>query len=149
MRAKFTTRNLYLRNETVRNTLLALVRNLPLDDACPLEVVIREQIKGRKLDQNALYHAGPLRDIAEQAWVEGRQHSADVWHCYLKRELLPEDFDPALCREGYTKWEIDPDGERVLVGSTTQLTVKGFSTFLEGVYAFGSSLGVMFHEISR
>lgn len=144
MRAKFTTRTLYLRNETVRNTLLALVRNLPLDDAYPLEVVIREPIMARKLDQNARYHAGPLKDIADQAWVEGRQFDARVWHEMFKRELLPETFDPELCRESYEKWSFDPAGERILIGSTTELTVKGFAIFMESVYAWGANLGVQF-----
>lgn len=145
MRQRFTTRTLLLRNEQVRNNLLSIVRNLPLDDAFPLEVVIREQIKGRKLDQQALYWAGPLKDIAEQAWLDGRQFSAEVWHQYFRRELLPEEYDQERCREGYVKWQIDPAGERIMVGSTTQLTVKGFSEYLEAVFAFGASLGVQFH----
>lgn len=145
MRQRFVTRTLLLRNEQVRNNLLSIVRNLPLDDVYPLEVVIREQIKGRKPDQNALMWAGPLKDIAEQAWLDGRQFSAEVWHCYFRRELLPDEFDPERCREGYVKWQIDPAGERIIVGSTTQLTVKGFSEYLEAVYAFGASLGVQFH----
>ena len=144
MRAKFTTRTLLLRNEPVRNNLLALVRNLPLDDAYPLEVVIREQIKGRRPSQNDLYWAGPLRDISEQGWIEGRRFDAETWHVFFRRELLPEEFDPELCRENYRKWEYDPGGERVLVGSTTQLTVKGFSSYLEGVYAYGAGIGVNF-----
>lgn len=145
MRQRFTTRTLLLRNEQVRNNLLSIVRNLPLDDAFPLEVVIREQIKGRKPDQNALMWAGPLKDIAEQAWLDGRQFSAEVWHYYFRRELLPDEYDPERCRDGYTKWQIDPAGERIMVGSTTQLTVKGFSEYLEAVFAFGASLGVQFH----
>lgn len=144
MRAKFTTRQLYLRNETVRNTLLALVRNLPLDDMEPLEIVVREQIKGRRLDQNARYHAGPLKDIADQAWVQGRQYDMRVWHEMFKRELLPETFDPELCREPYEKWSFDPAGEKILIGSTTELTVKGFAIFMEAVYAWGANLGVQF-----
>ena len=143
MRAKFQTRTLLLRNESVRNNLLALVRNLPLDDAYPLEVVIREQIKGRKLDQNALYWVR-INEIAEQAWFEGRQFGPETWHIYMRRELLPEEFNPEYCREGYRKWAIDPAGERVLIGSTTQLTVRGFSDLIEAVTAFGVSYGVMF-----
>ncbi len=88
--------------------------------------------------------AGPLRDIAEQAWIEGRQHSAEVWHEYFKRELLPEEFDPERCKENYAKWAYDPGGERVLIGSTTQLTVKGFAEYLTAIEAFGAALGVMF-----
>ncbi len=134
-----------------RDRLLALVGNLPLDALKPLEVVIREEKKARKLDQNALYWAGPLRDIAEQAWVHGRQFSAEVWHEHFKREFLPEFIDAITVlsdhvKDGYHKWARTPGGDRVLIGSTTQLTVKGMSAYLEQVYAYGANLGVQFSE---
>jgi hypothetical protein len=144
MRAKFAERKLYLRNETVRSTLMALVRNLPLDEVEPLEIVVREQIKGRRLDANSRMWAGPLRDMAQQAWIDGRQFSAEVWHEWAKREFLPEEFDPMLCRENYRKWDFDPSGERVLVGSTTMLTAKGFADHMTMLEAAGASFGVLF-----
>lgn len=143
MRAKFAARTFLLRDVRVLDNLLTVIRNLPLDAMFPLEVVIREQIKGRKLDQNALYWIR-VAEIAEQAWLDGRQFSGDVWHVYFRRELLPEVFDPEMCREGYQKWQLDPSDERVLTGSTTQLTVKGFAEYLEAVTAFGASLGVIY-----
>lgn len=142
---KFTKRVLYLRNEQVRETLHNLVKNLPLDDAKPLQVTIEEFRKKRGLDANALYWAGPLRDISEQAWLNGRQFSAEIWAHYFKEQLLPEECDPELCLSDYEKWSFDPAGERVLIGSTTQLTVKGFAQHIEAVMAFGASLGVIFH----
>lgn len=144
MRQPFKPRPFLLRDERVRDTLVAAVRNLPLDAMYPLEVVIREPVKGRKLSQNAAMWAGALRDISEQAWVQGRRHSAEVWADFFKRELLPEDFNPEMCKEGYRKWDIDPGGERILIGSTTQLTVKGFSEYLMAMEAYGASLGVLF-----
>ena len=145
MRAKFATRTFLLSSEQVRDNLIAAVRNVPIDAKKPLQVVIREEVKARKLDQQALMFAGPLLDISEQAWFEGRQHTVDVLHEYFKRELLPEEFDPELCVENYRKWDVDPGGNRVLVGSTKQLTVKGFSQYLEAVFAFGAAMGVEFH----
>lgn len=144
MRQPIKPRPFLLRDERVRETLIAAIRNLPLDQVQPLEVVIREQIKGRRPDANARMWAGPLKDIADQAWIEGRQHSAEVWAAYFKRELLPEEFDPAMCKEGYEKWAYDPGGERILIGSTTQLTVKGFAEYVTAIEAFGASLGVLF-----
>lgn len=131
------------------NLLAAVVRNLPVDAVNPLEVIIREEKKPRKLDQNALMWAGPLRDIAEQAWVHGKQFSAEVWHEHLKREFLPDEsdqfgFSAERVKDGYRKWDYLPNGQRVLIGSTTQLTVKGFAHYLEQVYAYGASLGVQF-----
>lgn len=144
MREPFKPRPFLLRDERVRETLINAIRHLPADAMYPLEVVIREPVKGRRPDANARMWAGPLRDIAEQAFVEGRQFSAEVWHNFFKKELLPEEFDPALCKEGYTKWCYDPAGDRVLVGSSTELTVKGFAEYLTAIEAFGASHGVLF-----
>ncbi|SEJ99831.1 NinB protein [Achromobacter sp. NFACC18-2] len=118
--------------------------NLPLDDENPLEVVIRERAKPRRMSQNALMWAGPLNDIAEQAWVNGKRFTAEAWHEHFKREFLPEQFDPDLCLEGYVKWQITPRGDRVLVGSTTGLTVKGMAQYLTQIEAAGAELGVEF-----
>ncbi len=144
-RQRYATRTFLVSSEQVRGNLLNAVRNMPIDPVKPLQVLVREEVKARKLDQQALLFAGPMRDIAEQAWFDGRQHSVEVLHEYLKRELLPEEFDPELCTERYRKWDVDPSGNRILVGSTKQLTVKGYSQYLEGVFAFGASLGVQFH----
>ena len=137
-------RKFILRDEKVRDSLLALVRNLPIDPLRPVEVVAREEVKARKPDQNAALWAGPLRDISEQAWLDGRQFSTEVWAQYFKRQLLPENFDSELTMEDYSKWAIDPAGDRVLIGSTTQLTVKGHAQYREAIEAFGASLGVLF-----
>ena len=66
-----------------------MIRNAPVDPERPNEVVLREEKKTRKQDQNSLMWAGPLRDIAEQAWVSGRQFGPEVWHEFYKREYLP------------------------------------------------------------
>jgi hypothetical protein len=152
-RQPFQQRTFRLVDREVVRRLCALIDNLPIDAAKPLEVVIREEKKKRSIDQNSLYWAGPLRDIAEQAWVQGRQYSAEVWHEHFKRELLPEpsraDIDYAHVKEGFVKWAITPGGEYVLVGSTTGLTVRGMAEYLEQVYAYGASLGVQFSEVDR
>lgn len=144
MRNRFATRMFLVSSELVRDNLLAAVRNMPIDAKKPLQVLIREEVKVRRLDANARMWAGPLNDIASQTWIEGRQHSAIVWHEFFKRELLPEEFDADLCKEGYVKYEYDPGGERVLVGSSTQLTVKGFAEYMTAIEAFGANLGVQF-----
>lgn len=131
-------------SEEVRERAIAALRHLPIDPLRPIEVVFQEVQKKRKLDQNAALWAGPLRDISEQAWLEGKQFSAEVWAEYFKRQLLPEDYDPELTMEHYRKWSLDPAGDRVLVGSTTQLTVKGHAQYREAIEAFGASLGVQF-----
>ncbi|MEN6540875.1 MAG: recombination protein NinB [Mizugakiibacter sp.] len=142
---KFPTRIIDIKGDQQRDTICTLARNVPNG----VQVVFREPVKVRKLDQNALMWVGPLKDIAEQVWLDGRQFSAEVWHEHFKRLYLPEEGDPDLAElvkdhETWRKWDVTPSGDRVCVGSTTRLTVKGFSVYLEQVYAFGAQQGVMF-----
>jgi len=146
-REPFTTRRILLVGEQQRAGAIATLTHAPLDDASPLEFLVREQVKTRKLSANAAMWAGPLKDIAEQAYLAGRKYSAEVWAHFFKREFLPEDEprpDDGLVKDGYQKWDFAPDGERILVGSTTQLTVRGFALYLQQIEAFGASLGVMY-----
>lgn len=148
-RPKFELRRILLRSADQVERAIALLRNVPTDDLRPLELLVREEVKVRKLDQNGLMWVGPLADLAAQAWCDGRQFSAEVWHEFCKKEFLPEEFDSELCLDGYRKWDVDPAGDRVLVGSTTQLTVKGMAQHITQIHALGGSLGVEFHELQR
>lgn len=148
-RQPFPTRRIRLAGETQRQAAHAMIDSMPLDADKPLELIGREEVKTRKLDQNALYWAGPLADIAEQAYHQGRTYSAELWHETYKRLYLPEEFDAELCKEGYRKWDYSPSGDRICVGSTTQLTIKGFAQYLTQVEADGASMGVVFHTRER
>ena len=143
-REKYPTRTIVLVGSMQKDTARILLEQAPIDMHKPLELVIREQQKTRKLDQQSLMWVSQLADISAQAYVNGRTYSAEVWHDFFKREYLPDEYDPELCKEGYRKWDYSPDGERVLIGSTTQLTVKGFAQYLTQIEAHGASLGVMF-----
>jgi hypothetical protein len=144
VRQKYLTRAFLLRADADRELALSVIRNAPMDPERPLQIVVREEIKTRKPDQNALMWVGPLADIAEQGYVDGKHYAAEVLHEYFKREFLPEEFDAEQCKEGFRKWAYTPKGERVLVGSTTQLTIRGFANYLCQIEAFGASLGVRF-----
>jgi len=146
MRDKYPTKTIHLVGDMQKATARLLIDQAPVDPMQPIEVVIREKQKVRKPDQNSLMWSGPLADISEQAYINGRTYTQEVWHDYFKRKCLPEEYDPELCKEGYQKWDIGPDGERILVGSTKDLLVKGFALYLEQVYADGASMGVQFHE---
>ena len=123
------------------HTILA---HAPLDPDKPLEFILREEQQQRKLDQNALMWVNQLADIAAQAYIEGRTYSAEVWHEHFKELYLPEEHEEGVTKEGYRKYDFTPGGKRVLVGSTTQLTVRGFALYLQQIELFGDSLGVMF-----
>ena len=127
-----------------KQTAFAILNSLPLDSHKPLCVTFAEEVKVRKLDQNALMWVCQLKDISTQAYVGGRTYSPEVWHEQFKREFLPNDFDPDLTKEGYRKWDIDSKGFPILVGSTKDLTIKGFAQYLTQIEAYGASLGVEF-----
>ena len=148
-RARFPTRKILVVSPAQLSTAVAVLKTVPVDAANPIEIRIGEQVKGRNKDQNALMWAGPLRDIANQAYVNGQTYSIDVWHEHFKREFLPEEADIELTREGYQKWRYLPSGERILKASTGDLTTKGFSIYLEQIYAYGASLGVQFGVSER
>jgi hypothetical protein len=143
----FQTRTINLISEQQRELAVAMVINLPI--WAGIEVVARQVTKVRTLDQNARMWAGPLKDIEDQAWLRGRKYSAYVWHEYFKTQYLPEDGDhdiDALVKDPstYRKWETGPGDLIICIGSTGQLTRKGFSEYMERVHAFGAYLGVMF-----
>lgn len=148
-RPKYETKKLYLVAIMQRDTAIEVIKNAPIDPAEPLEVIIRERTKTRLNEQNALMWAGALKDISTQAWVAGKQFSAEVWHEHFKREYLPEEYKEGITKDGYKKWDYLPNGDRVLVGSTTQLLTRGFSDYLEQIYAFGAGLGIKFSAIER
>jgi hypothetical protein len=147
-REKFETRRIRLVGPAQVRTALAALSVLPIDPDRPIEVVFQEEKKTRGLDANALMWVGPLADISEQVWVgtgECRRRLSDkCWHEIYKRLYLPDEFDPEMCKEGYQKWDYDENGEPILIGSTTDLTVKGFAIYVEQVFADGANRGVQF-----
>lgn len=145
-RPKFESRTFRLVHDEAANRAMSLIPNLPIDPVNPLVITVAEEEKPRTKDQNALMWANQLTDIANQAYLNGRQFSKDAWHYYFKLQYLPEEYDPELCLKGYRKWDYAPNGDRLLVGSTTQLKVKGFSEYLTQIEAFGAGLGVIFTE---
>jgi len=139
-------------SEQVRENAIAFIRQMPIDPIHPIEVVIREEVKKRKLTMNQAMWAGPLADIERYGWYKGCQFPADIWHEHFKTLFLPDenapDFDPEEVLDGYGKWGVNPwTGERVLRGSTTQLTDKGMIRYLIQMEAEASQEhGVTFTE---
>jgi len=149
LRTEYLAKTIRLVGKTQIDTAINAIQNAPIDTERPLEVIIREEQKGRSLSANALMWAGPLNDIATQAWVHGRQYSALIWHEYFKEKFLPDFPDPAQVKDGYKKYEETPDGKRILIGSTQKLTKHGFNLYIESIYAYGADLGVRFSETDQ
>ena len=147
-RDKYPARKILLRSEIQRDLAINVLKNAPLDEKKPLVFRLSENSLTRSQQQNALMWAGPLKDIATQAFLDGRTYGAEIWHYFFKKKFLPEAYDPERTQEGYVKYIFGVDGEPILVGSTTQLKKLGFSEYLEQIYAFGADLGVQFHEVS-
>jgi hypothetical protein len=146
----FTKYTVNLIGDLQRDTAIAKLKNIPLGKG--LQVVFQKEVKARTPDQNSLmWSSGCLTCIAEQFFVEGKLYSAEVWHEHFKREYLPELDEPYLFElvkkpDTYRKWDYLPNGDRVLVGSTTDLTKYGFGIYIEKIYAEASSAGVMFDQ---
>lgn len=142
----YETRTIVVAGETQRQQAIAALLHVPFG----VEVVIREKPKKRTREQNAYAWAGMIADFVSQGWIEGRRFSGEVWHDYLKREHLPEVPEEGVTLKGYQKWAESPSGERILVGSTTRLTVRGYAEYLTRCMAWGSQeLGIMFTAQDR
>ena len=96
--------------------------------------VLRISRRKRTKAQNRRYWGnGVLKQIAEQATVNGKLYSADVWHEQFKRQFI--GFDGL------------PNGE-VIGRSSTTLTTTEFCEFSDQVEAYAASeLGVTFYDL--
>lgn len=90
----------------------------------------------RTTAQNRRYWGnGVLKQIAEQAVVNGRLYGAEVWHEQFKRQFI-----------GVTEL---PCGQ-VVGMSSTKLTTAEFRDFCDQVEAYAATeLGVTFHDLQE
>lgn len=100
-------------------------------------VTFSEAEDDRTLRQNAFYWAAILPQISERASVAGQRYAADAWHELFKRQMLGYEVVKAIV----------PGRKRPTIyrrlRSTTKLTVKQMSEFLDRVIAFAvTDLGV-------
>lgn len=104
------------------------------DNGRPLRVILTSSDRKRSTEANGYYWSFLLEQIADQAWVDGRQYSKDVWHEFFAQEYA-EKIEFAL-----------PDGSMMTRRkSTTELKVGEFSEYLQKVEAYAATdLGVRF-----
>ena len=142
----FDKRVFHMRTAQTRESAIALIRNLPIDEVHPLQVTVSEMTKQRGLDANGYYWLR-LGEIADQAWFSGRQFNSDCLHEYCKRMLMQEQV---TLKDGTvrSKWVELPDGSLTVV-STAQLERKCFADYVTIVEKFGAELGVHYSENPR
>lgn len=123
-------RSFVLRNDINCKQLYAFLRSNWLqmsNDGKPLSVLVMEHKAKRSNPQNKMLWA-VLNEIAANAWVDGKQYSADAWHEHFKRIFIGIE-------------EL-PGGGTVGI-STTTLSVPEFTTYLERVMQYAAEeLGV-------
>ncbi|MCR4301262.1 MAG: recombination protein NinB [Sulfuricaulis sp.] len=93
----------------------------------PLGVMVAEHKARRSNPQNKKLWA-VLHEIAEHAWVDGKQYSADAWHEHFKRQFIGVEELPGGATAGISTATLDVDAfseyiERILHYATTQLGV--------------------------
>lgn len=95
----------------------------------PLAVTVAEYKDKRHAQQNRLYWA-LLKQVSEQAMVDGRRYSDEVWHEQFKRVLIGL---------------VDLPGGQMAGESTTKLNVSEFAEYITKVTAYAATeLGVIF-----
>lgn len=93
----------------------------------PLAVHVTEHKARRNSAQNRLYWA-LLRDISEQAWVDGKQYSSEAWHAYFAGQYIGR--------------EETPGGGSIAI-STTTLSVHEFADYVTRIQAYAAAeLGI-------
>ena len=97
-------------SERQKEIFATKIMSLPVDEENPIQVVISEKTKQRGLDQNA-YYWKRMTEIAEQAFSNGKQYNADIWHEYCKRHVMPDQVE-TKDGEIVSKWIETPDGAR-------------------------------------
>lgn len=105
----------------------------------PVQIVAREDEDDRTVRANRYYWGVVLKEISEQACIEGQRWAADAWHELFKRQFLGFEIK---------KTRVAGKRRPVVVRrlkSTTGLSIKKFTKYLEKVQAFAvTDLGVRF-----
>ncbi|CAG9173146.1 recombination protein NinB [Cupriavidus respiraculi] len=103
----------------------------------PLRIIVTAEERRRTAEQNAFYFGPVLRDIEEQAWVDGQQFKRATWHEYYADLFAPKaEFrlpDGRLCTRRK---------------STSEFTVGEFSEYVAKVQAHAANeFGVSFDGV--
>ncbi len=118
-------REFALRQPSVWSALTAFVKanyEAVIHKGHMLRIIVTEEERKRSTEQNRRYFGYVLKTIADQAWVDGRQFNADVWHEYFARKF-------GICEDVTL-----PDGEVIVRRkSTTDMSVGDFADYMTRV----------------
>lgn len=90
----------------------------------------------RSIDSNRFYWA-LLRDISDQQ-VHGKSFDTGIWHIYFKQLFLPDEVV-----------ELPDSSISVTQPSTTKLTQKQFSEYVDRVTLWAAEHGVVMSDETR
>ena len=100
----------------------------------PMSIQITDDKAKRSTIANR-YYLAVLGQIAEDAWIEGRQFNSDLWHEYFKRKFIGS---------------IDLPGCGTMAESTAKLNVSEFAQYVQKIEVFAATeLGVTFMDSSE
>jgi len=104
-----------------------------------LQITAMPEEDAKTVQQNRFYWGVVLKEISEQARIGGERYTADAWHELMKRQHLPRRIKKT--RVAGKKRPV----VTTTIGTTTGLSVRKMSKFLEKVMAFASTdLNVQF-----
>ncbi|MNM55833.1 NinB protein [compost metagenome] len=133
-------REFVLKSPGIWPTVLAFIKanaTACAEKGTPIRLIVTADERRRTNESNRYYWGVVLRDIAEQAWVDGRQYDKDTWHEYFA-DLYGVKTEKQL-----------PDGRLLLVRkSTSDYSVGEFSDYLTLVQAHAANdFGVSFDGV--
>ena len=132
-----------LRSADQWNLLAAFVKAnaaAMVEQGTPLAVRVYEYAPKASDEQRALIWV-VMGQVADQAWIGGRQFDAETWHEHAKRLLLPEES-----AKGKKKWRVLPDGSRALAMGTEDLDRKEKTAYIDSLLAWAAAeLGLDIH----
>lgn len=106
-----------------------------------VSLVAQAEEDAKTVQQGRFYWGIVLKEISEQARIDGVQYSAEAWHELMKRTHLPRR--KKLVRVAGKKRPV----VTTTIGTTQGIGIKRMSAFIEAVLAFASTdLGVEFSQ---
>jgi hypothetical protein len=114
-----TTATFVLADESDRHAMIGRLRALQIRTGRPWRLIIEPDTPKRTVKQNTRMWS-VFRYIAANAWVNGKQFSAEAWHHHYAGEFIG--------------WEESPDGSKVPVGTST-LNTREHNGFVDRVIA--------------